>query len=181
VGGFLLYSKVLMPTPVELGTGGGVTIPVLQPIAASEAPEQQPGLVTFHAAPPPSAAVAVAAPTAAVPATPAASTPTAATAAPKATAARTTPRASQVASDEASPQDALVKQAFRSLNAGRFDNAIAQARRALDSAPGRADAWLVLGSAYDGLKDHHSAQLAFRACAARARGSFVSECKKLAR
>ena len=85
------------------------------------------------------------------------------------------------AATAATPEDALIKQAYRALNSGNTHDALANARRALNTAPTRADAWLVVGSAYGAMQDRASAQQAFRACALRAKGPFVNECRKLAR
>ncbi len=183
VGGFLFYTHVLMPTPVELGAGGAVALPSMAPNAlvapqhvalaqaAAPAPatEAMPQPQLPHVQPMPRRVVAVAKPVVAAPVAHARTTVTRAKAQPAATHAAAT------------PEDALVKQAFRALNSGNAHDALASARRALNTAPARADAWLVVGSAYAAMQDRASAQQAFRTCTLRATGPFVSECRKLAR
>ncbi|HEX7476402.1 MAG TPA: hypothetical protein VF331_01210 [Polyangiales bacterium] len=188
VGGFLFYSKVWMPTPVELGASG-VVAP--QPLALANshfvsehvAPSPNPSLptptlLTQAAAPSawPAPAQQVAVPAALV-------APTAravAMARPALTATRSTQHFVAAAA-RPSVEDALLKQAYRSLNGGNPHEALARARRVLASAPSRADAWLVVGSAYAAMQDQKSALQAFRSCALRATGAYVSECRKLAR
>jgi cytochrome c-type biogenesis protein CcmH/NrfG len=168
-----------MPTPVEL-SAAGVTAPMMPPSAAAE--------------PTHFAALPVAVP--AAPVVPAMAAPVQATAATSVqahareavhgvraprTAASTRVPSAQPQQAASSDQDSLVKQAFRSLNRGDAQKAIAQARRVVDAEPSRADAWLVLGSAYALLHDRPSALLAFRACTLRGQGPQARTCEQLAR
>ena len=79
------------------------------------------------------------------------------------------------------PRHLALRAAFASLNAGKPREALERARAILDFAPERADAWLVLGSAYDALHDRESALAAFRSCALHARGPALGSCQQLAR
>ncbi len=179
LGSFLFYTKVLMPTPAELGVGGAISVPVLAPIAAAEPPREREREIQAPVPPQelgarPAVLPAVLTSTVASAATNTMQNVRVRTSAPVSTKAR-------AVGTLASAEDGVLRQAYRDLNAGRLEGAIRQARRVLDSTPTRADAWLVLGSAYDAMHDHASAKLAFRACAARAHGAYLHECEKLAR
>ncbi len=80
---------------------------------------------------------------------------------------------------QARPDD--LRAAFASLNAGNPREALQRARAIVETDPRRADAWLVLGSAYDALHDRPNAQNAFRNCAEHASGPAVASCKQLVR
>jgi hypothetical protein len=198
VGGFLFYSKVWMPTPVELG-GSSLVAP--QPLAPQPLALANSHFVSEHVAASPSPTLpnpTLPSPTlltnAAVPsvrpvpvqqvAVPAALVAPTARAVAMARPALPAPRSTQhfvAAAARPSVEDALLKQAYRSLNGGNPHEALARARRVLASAPSRADAWLLVGSAYAAMQDQKSALQAFRSCALRATGAYVSECRKLAR
>ncbi len=70
---------------------------------------------------------------------------------------------------------------FASLNRGDAEGALRRAQAIVDRSPERADAWLLLGSAYDALHDCANARQAFRACAQRGKGPSLAACKTLAR
>ncbi len=175
LGGFLLYSKVLMPTPVELDAAG-VVAPTAPPNAvAATAPHAAPAAIAAVVSVEVAAAKAEALPPQelGVIGEPVArdNTPVQ---------ARSTSPASRAAS-AAETQQSQIKQAFRSLNSGNPADALKRARQVLSKSPNRADAWLVLGSAYGALHDTANARAAFHNCVERAQGSFVAECRKLAR
>jgi tetratricopeptide (TPR) repeat protein len=106
--------------------------------------------------------------------------------APRASATQTRSEVSKVtvrASGSAAPsaRSTELRAAFASLNAGKPQEALDRARAILKVTPERADAWLVVGSAYDALHDRVNALAAFRGCAERAQGPAVAACKQLAR
>ena len=188
VGGFLFYSNVWMPAPVELGAQG-VSAPqplshglVDSHVAVAQAMEQPAAQPTAAPATPVAAELAAAPVPEQEAGAMATNLPTSLT-----TSLTTDKRVASAAptthasSNAPNAGDLLLKQAYRSLNHGNPHDALARARRVLNDAPTRADAWLVVASAYDAMQDRQSAHQAFRNCAARARGPYVAECRKLAR
>lgn len=77
--------------------------------------------------------------------------------------------------------EALSKIAYHYLNTGKNDEAREYARRAVAANPKSSEGWIVLGAAREVLRDHDGAIEAYRQCATIAEGSFVTECRRLAR
>ena len=135
-------------------------------------------------APPPSAApepqpmASAAASETPRPAESASANPPADAAAPRASAA--VPTATATATETApKPQGSLVQQAQRALESGQIGVAIDLARRATQANPGSADAWLMLGAAYQAAGNAGAARAAFQQCAQNGRGPAAEECKNL--
>jgi hypothetical protein len=80
-----------------------------------------------------------------------------------------------------SVMDTRLRAAHRALARGDTQAAIAHARRVVDQDQERADAWLILGSAYANVPDPLSARLAYRACALHGQGPAKATCAALAR
>jgi len=57
--------------------------------------------------------------------------------------------------------------------------AILSAQRAKNANPADAEAWLILGGAYEMIGNKTAARAAYKSCASNATGSRVSECKAL--
>lgn len=191
LGGFVVYTQWIMPTPVALN--------------ASAATFALPTAAAYEATP-----VA----TAAAPTT---SAPT--TSAPTATATLTAPTTLTAAADEQEQQvvahapapallvieppaakrvtppkpnatraatttvdkSSLGAQAMRALNSGRASDARHLAQQVVQQSPESADGWIVLGAAHDALGDHAAAMTAYATCTTRAFGPRVAICKALAR
>jgi hypothetical protein len=195
LGAFLVYMRLIMPVPEQLGVGGDVVLPAPdnpQPTATSATtvnprlepsePAKQPGEL---AAPPahqdepcgPSAqratdasaqTLVTTAGDAALPAPTDSEVPRIAVG----TVARPHPLAA--------PKNDLVRRAYLSLNHGDAVQALTLARKAVIEAPKRADAWIALGSAYDAMHDHKSARQAFQSCLELANGPYLAHCRALA-
>jgi hypothetical protein len=169
LGAFLLYARVLMPAPVETGGPFDAVLPV--PLAATSANIAVSGvsgttpIATAASAPAPAEIVPVAQDSTAVPQRDESPAPSA---------RRTSKSAS-------SSIDTLIKRAYRDLNSGNTRAALVTAQKALAHDARRADAWIVLGSAYDTLRDRAGAAHAFRSSAELARGPYVAQCRALAR
>jgi hypothetical protein len=195
VGSFLAYMHLIMPVPAELGPDSALQpahdgVLVTQPASAAEssipvtsttspAPGPQPRLAApASEADEPTGAISPAAP----PLASIESAPPAQSVAdakpvriPAVSPAQPTHRTNRRHAHD------LVDQAYASLNRGDAAAALSQARAAVAIFPTRADAWIVLGSAYDALRDHANARDAFRTCVRRASGQFVTQCRVLAR
>jgi hypothetical protein len=193
LGAFLVYMRLIMPVPEQLGVGGDVVLPAPdspQPTATSATtvnprvepnePAKQPGELAAHPDEPggPSAQRATDA-----------STQTLVTTA--GDAALPAPADSEVARIAvgsvarlphplAAPKNDLVRRAYLSLNHGDAVQALTLARTAVIEAPKRADAWIALGSAYDAMHDHKSARQAFQSCLELATGPYLAHCRALA-
>jgi Flp pilus assembly protein TadD len=83
------------------------------------------------------------------------------------------------AQPNASP--ALAGMAFVYLNMGDRGLAKLFATRALDADPTNSQGWIVLGASLEMLGDRAGAREAYRKCATDAVGSYVGECRNLAR
>jgi hypothetical protein len=83
------------------------------------------------------------------------------------------------AQPNASP--ALAGMAYVYLNMGDRGMAKLFATRALDADPTNSQGWIVLGAALEMLGDRAGARDAYRKCATDAVGSYVGECRNLAR
>ncbi len=77
--------------------------------------------------------------------------------------------------------EALSKLAYHYLNTGKNEEARQFAQRAVAANPKSSEGWIVLGAAREALRDREGANEAYRQCATIAEGSFVNECKRLAR
>jgi DNA-binding response OmpR family regulator len=120
---------------------------------------------------------ASAAESASSPAPPDASPPTVATITPTPTVTATaTP---SMTASAPKPYGSLVQQAQRALESGQVGVAIDLARRATQANPGSADAWLMLGAAYQAAGNAGAARAAFRQCAQNGHGPAADECKNL--
>jgi tetratricopeptide (TPR) repeat protein len=76
---------------------------------------------------------------------------------------------------------ALAGMAYVYLNMGDRGMAKLFATRAVDADATNSQGWIVLGAALDMLGDHAGARDAYRKCASDGVGSYVSECRSLAR
>ncbi len=77
--------------------------------------------------------------------------------------------------------DVLSRLAFNHLNRGQNQQASDYAARALAVDPTSSEGWIVLGAARQALGDPHGARDAYRKCVEVGRGSYVDECKRVAR
>jgi Flp pilus assembly protein TadD len=75
----------------------------------------------------------------------------------------------------------LSRMAFLYLNQGKNALAEAAAKRAADADETNSEAWIVLGAAQDGLGKKQAAEQAYRSCAAKGQGQYVTECKRMLR
>jgi hypothetical protein len=199
IGGFLVYNKLLMPTPEEL-VGGQVALPTPEmlrsapPIAdpkpsepsnaapepsAPQAPEPTP------AAPTPEVSLAEPAPPAPDPALAAAPSPEYLEALAGARAAGFKRGAEQgyLRAIEIDPRgaEALGGLAMFYLNQGKNDAARARAEEAVAIDPKSSEGWIVLAASRSALGDEAGARKAYQECAALAEGKYVSECKRMLR
>ncbi|MET0287154.1 MAG: DUF4388 domain-containing protein [Polyangiales bacterium] len=203
IGAFLLYNKVLMPTPEELGAPAPIALPTPDMVkvvpseptaeptpepAAAEAPAAQAPAVEAPIAPAAEAPVAEAP----VAEAPVAEAPT--SAAPSAGAAQLIvearklgfrPRAEElllqatkVAPTSAEPLSAL---ALLYLNQGKNAQAKQRAEQALALDDKNDEAWIVLGAAEGAVGRAKAARTAYMRCAALPTGKHVAECRRLVR
>jgi hypothetical protein len=178
VGGFVIYTQVIMPTPVTLGASSGIlTVPQAMPYAP------EPALI---ATPAPAAAEVIAAAEPVAAEQVAVEEPVVVTTV--AIAAPVAPRAARrerpiVRAAAPSPvdQSSLSAQAMRMLNTGHAADARRLAQQAVQSNPERAEGWIVLGAANASLGDAEAARTAYANCTARASGPRVATCRALAR
>jgi Flp pilus assembly protein TadD len=77
--------------------------------------------------------------------------------------------------------DVLSRLAFNHLNRGQNQQASDYAARAVAVDPTSSEGWIVLGAARHALGDPHGARDAYRKCVEVGRGSYVEECKRVAR
>lgn len=77
--------------------------------------------------------------------------------------------------------EALAELGFLMLNRGNEEEARDLARRATALDPTSSTAWITLGAALHSLGDRDGAREAYRSCADRAQGPYVSECRRFAR
>ncbi len=179
VGGFTVYSKIIMPTPVALGVGSTLTLPAAYDDAPTmPAAAEAPPTIAPHVEPAPSATTSDPLPTIiAEPAPPAVPVQKDVTRAPRAS----KPRSANAAEVAPAAEASLGARAMRELNAGRPQAAKVTAQQADAQEPTRADGWIVLGAAHDALGDHAAALTAYATCTARAFGPRVATCRALAR
>ena len=188
LGAFLVYMRLIMPVPEQLGVGGDVVLP------APDNPQPTPTSAVNSRVEPSEPANQPSAPAATPPDEPSAqraidaSTQTLVTTAGDAAlpmptdndvqriAVGTVARSHPVAA----PKNDLVRRAYLSLNHGDAMQALTLARKAVIEAPKRADAWIALGSAYDAMHDLKSARQAFQSCLELASGPYLAHCRALA-
>jgi cytochrome c-type biogenesis protein CcmH/NrfG len=70
--------------------------------------------------------------------------------------------------------------ANRALRTGAKERALELAHQAVQTNPGDADGWLMLGAAYQASGDRSAARDAYRSCVAQAHTVNVSDCRVLA-
>jgi hypothetical protein len=203
IGGFLVYHKLLMPTPEELAPVP-VALPTpdmlrsappivdqrrSEPIAAppqpsAPAPEPQaaPGAA---AAAPVEAAPQVSLEEPAAPEPPAAPSPEylEAVAAARAAGFKRTAEHSYLKAIEldARGADALSGLAMFYLNQGKNEAARTRAAEAVAVDPKNSEGWIVLGASLSALGDAAGAKKAYQDCAALEEGKYVGECKRMLR
>ncbi len=141
-------------------------------------PPLPPSATVATTAPAPSASEADSSTLDAAPTATASVAPSATTTAPIATnAPPTAPTTAPVATEEPAT-GSLVQQAQRALEKNQVARAIGLARLATQQNPGSADAWWILGAAYDAAGQHGAALQAYRQCA-RLGGAVANECRAL--
>jgi hypothetical protein len=77
--------------------------------------------------------------------------------------------------------DVLSRLAFSYLNRGENQKASELAARAVAVDPTSSEGWIVLGAAQHALGDIHAARDAYRKCVELGKGSYVEECRRVAR
>ena len=84
---------------------------------------------------------------------------------------------------EGAPNDSalLSRIAFVHLNKGANAEAVAHASRATQADETNSEAWIVLGAAQFALGKPEDAQQAYRSCADKGRGQYVTECRRMLR
>jgi Flp pilus assembly protein TadD len=161
------------PSATESSTHTVDTIP--PPPASSTAPVPT---ATETAAAADAAVIEIPEPTATATATTTAPTATAtATEAPTATVTATA--TATVVAPPTGGGGSLTSQASRALDRGQIQTAISLASQATAANPADAEAWLILGGAYEMVGNKAAARNAYKSCAASGSGSRVSECKAL--
>ncbi len=198
IGGFLIYNKVLMPTPEEL-VGGQVALPtpdmlrtappIGEPREVPSAPSQ-PAAPQVPPTPTPSAEPAAAAAPAAFERAPAA--PEVVAPAPEYVAALAAARAAgfrRVAEQRyldaiaVDPRgaEALSGLAMFYLNQGKNELARARAEETVAVDARSSEGWIVLAASLSALGDATGARNAYQQCAALEEGKYVGECKRMLR
>lgn len=190
IGGYLFYAKVLMPTPVAVGSAVAQPPSFLAPPPVEEAELELAAVVPVETV---VVETVVAEPDEAVAPMPVAAEALALAVGPQkvdpVAEVRTvqTPRVAptkRVRTAHRRPRSAgssLAKQAFARLNRGDFAAAERFAQRAVVGHPERAQGWIVLGAARDALGDKAGAKRAYKMCAAKALDVSVRHCRALAR
>jgi Flp pilus assembly protein TadD len=84
-------------------------------------------------------------------------------------------------SDGAASSQLLSRIAFVYLNQGKNALAESYAQHSADADPTNSEAWIVLGAAQDQLGKKQAAQQAYRNCATKGQGQYVTECKRMLR
>jgi DNA-binding response OmpR family regulator len=205
IGAFLLYNKVLMPTPEEVGTGT-IALPTpdmvqtkpsatLPEPAPAEADEQRPASeAPAEPSQPPAVDPATATPVAEAPAATAPSTlaPKPATGAggydqlladARKAGYRKPAETAYLQAIELNPSggEAHSGLAMLYLNQGKNQQAKDHANQALALSENNDEAWIVLGAAESALGKPRAAREAYTRCAALLSGKHVAECKRLLR
>lgn len=200
IGAFLLYNKVLMPTPEELGSPSPIALPtpdMVKVVPSESAPVEPPAAEPVAAEPAP----VEPAPSAAEPAAPepaAALPPEAApapTAAPNANATELVAEARRLGFYKARAEELFLQAAQLApgaseplsglallyLNRGKNAQAKQRAEQAIALDPKNDEAWIVLGAAEGAVGRAKAARDAYMRCAALPSGKHVAECKRLVR
>jgi DNA-binding response OmpR family regulator len=204
IGGFLVYNKLLMPTPEEL-VGGQVALPtpdmlraappIADPkpsepsVAAARAPEPapQPAEPAPSGAAPGAPAPELSLTEPPAPAAPAPAGPTPeyleALAAARAAGFKRTAEQSYLKAIEIDPRgaEALGGLAMFYLNQGKNESARARAAEAVAIDPRSSEGWIVLAASLSALGDEAGAKKAYQECAGLEEGKYVSECKRMLR
>ena len=76
---------------------------------------------------------------------------------------------------------ALSKIAYLELNRGKKDVAKEYATRAVTSDPTNSEGWIVLGASLEAMRDRAGALAAYEKCSQLGTGTYVVECRRLAR
>ncbi len=201
IGGFLIYNKILMPTPEE-SLSGEVVLPTPEllknaailletPPAAQEPEAQQPeapdSKVAKAAVPPAQAS----APVEVVPSAPVVAAPSAGdmggyaalvTEARKQGFKRNAESTYlQALTIHPKGSDALSGLAMLYLNQGKNQPARDRAREAVTADGNNAEGWIVLGAALSTLGDGAGARSAYAQCAATGDAKFSTECRRMLR
>jgi len=79
------------------------------------------------------------------------------------------------------PPRALKVQAQRALERNRAAEAVTLATQSVAGDPSDAEAWLILGAAYDAQHDLAHERDAYRSCIQQGKGPRVAECRALLR
>jgi len=206
IGGFLIYNKLLMPTPEELGSTPvalptpdmmRAAPPIEEPAVAPEAPAAQAPIV--EPAPDETAPAIAPVPNEAVAAGTAAPVPTesapdelvAGAPSPEYAAALKAARSSGMRKSaeqaylkvlELNPasSDALSGLAMFYLNQGKNENARDRAQQSVGIDARNSEGWIVLGASLSALGDTPGARRAYQECAT-IEGKFAGECKRMLR
>jgi tetratricopeptide (TPR) repeat protein len=199
IGGFLIYNKLLMPTPEDLG-GGPIALPtpdmlrtappIADPtpsepgVAAPQAPERPATEAAAQAPTAPELSLAEPPPPAAAP-TPAAPSPEyiEALGAARAAGFKRNAEQSYLKAIEIDPRgaEALGGLAMFYLNQGKNDAARARAMETVAIDPKSSEGWIVLAASLSALGDEVGARKAYQECALLEEGKYVSECKRMLR
>jgi tetratricopeptide (TPR) repeat protein len=173
------FGRVVMAATVITLVIGALVIrartsrePVKEPVvSSSEAlhPAPSAGVTVLPPTPPPLPAT---------PPAPSAPPPATSSPPPPSAEASPTPAEAPLASAAPSAKD-LVAEAQTLLNRQSFGHAADVARRATQADPTNAEAWLMLGGAYEALGSKEKARSAYRKCAEQAKGSGARECRAL--
>ncbi|HEX5658020.1 MAG TPA: hypothetical protein VFX59_12530, partial [Polyangiales bacterium] len=193
IGAFLLYNKVFMPTPEELGAPAPIALPTpdMVKVESSAAPpeeakveEPEPeepkpeGPAALAPAPAPAPLPEAAAPAEAPPADAAALIAEARKLGFKPRAEQLFLQAAEVAPGSSEPHSGL---ALLYLNQGKNAQAKQRAEQAIALDAKNDEAWIVLGAAEGAVGRNKAAREAYMRCAALPSGKHVAECKRLVR
>jgi tetratricopeptide (TPR) repeat protein len=188
IGGFLIYNKLIMPTPEDLG-GAKVALPTPE-MMRSAPPIETPKAVEPPPRPAPSEAVApqptLQAPETDQPNAAAAQASEAYLAAlreARAAGFRRNAEQSYLQALALDPRggEALSGLAMFYLNQGKNDAARQRAQDAVTVDPKNSEGWIVLAAALSALGDEAGARKAYQDCAALEEGKYVGECKRMLR
>jgi DNA-binding response OmpR family regulator len=197
IGGFLIYNKLLMPTPEEL-VGGQVALPTpdmlrsAPPITepkpsepSNAAPSAPPAPEPAPAAPTPEVSLAEPVQPAPDPALAAAPSPEylEALAAARALGFKRGAEQAYIKAIEIDSRgaEALGGLAMFYLNQGMNEAARARAEEAVAIDPKSSEGWIVLAASRSALGDEAGARKAYQECALLEEGKYVSECKRMLR
>jgi len=94
---------------------------------------------------------------------------------------RAIPLYEEVLAANANEPRALAGLAFCMLQTGQNARAVELAERAVVLDPTSSKAWITLGAGRQALRDREGAQQAYQACVSQGQGSFVRDCRSMAR